>query len=70
MGGITRSNTFLNIKQTKKGSAMDYELNFALVEAMESMGTGHTGTEAVISHHRTQSKLRPILPSRKYLGEG
>ena len=38
------------LKKSSKGSVEDYELNFALVEAIQSMGAGGTGAEAIIAH--------------------
>ena len=38
------------LKKSSKGSVEDYKLNFALVEAIQSMGAGGTGDEAIIAH--------------------
>ena len=38
------------LKKSSKGSVEDYKLNFALVEAIQSMGAGGTGAEAIIAH--------------------
>ena len=38
------------LKKSSKASVEDYKLNFALVEAIQSMGAGGTGAEAIIAY--------------------